>query len=108
MGTLDQIPAAAKAFTSSVKVLGPVTVAFFVLLGFLIYLNASAITTLTAVSKDQANQLDRIEGKIDDAVKDAKEGNELQKYLLRQVCYNTARTDQDKNACNPPPTLRAL
>lgn len=108
MPSIDLIPPAAKEIRETIKVLGPITVAFFVVLGFFMYLYLTHSQAVLTNQTAHGTQLDRIEEKIDDAISDSKESGELDKYFLRQVCRNTATTEAELLACNPPPGASAL
>lgn len=101
-------PETIKEARETIRVLGPITVAFFVILGFLMYLYLTFSQAVLAGQVAHGTQLDLIERMINEAATDSKDSGELDKYFLRQVCRNTATTEAELIACNPPPGQQAL
>ncbi|MBX4215592.1 hypothetical protein KW797_01440 [Candidatus Parcubacteria bacterium] len=101
--TANAIEAGGKTFVASVRMLGAITVAFFVLLAALLYFMFFTGDRLISAHNIIDQKLDRIEGKIDNAVAQGQYSNQLQTYLLRQICINGADTEAKRNACNPSP-----
>lgn len=91
-----------KAGASAVQLLGPVPVAFFILLGFLMYIQYASSTRIESVHNVMAAQIDSIDTKIDAA----KETDELVVYFLREICKQGAETEAERSACNPPPIAK--
>lgn len=106
--SLGAIQGAVKTFNSTVKTLGPITVGFFVLLAVVLYTQYQVAQALLNSDTIKREQLNRIESKIDASTYSAKEISNLNQYFLRQVCYNTADTETERTACNPPPQAKSL
>ena len=95
----DAVEVGSQQFINSIRILGAVTVAFFILLGLLIYQQLffnESVKISHAHSETQSNVL---EGKIDLLSRSA----EIQIYVQRQTCRNTAKTELQRIACDKSP-----
>lgn len=98
---LNEASTAITAATKSIRVLGPITVAFFVLLGFILF----ALTSFLGDAKNVHNMILDDISKIDEKVSSIKNDNAVASYFYRQICQNTAQNEAQRSACNPPPGL---
>ncbi len=105
MSTSELLEAGGTTFLTGVKVLGTVTVAFFVLLASLLYFSFYVTTKLQTSDVAMVAQMTRIEGKLDNSISISTADRNLTAYLLRQICINGASTDLQKQSCNPPPSI---
>ena len=97
------IPDAARSVSEMVKNVGVVATAFLILLGFVMFLQYRFNTNVESSLSFQISKLGEIERKIDGVVNNAADEARMQQYFMRQICYNTADTESERNACNPPP-----
>lgn len=96
-----EIESLSETFTKAIRTVGPVNLAFFIMLGALLY----GFFFYGQIVIAQEDKLDRIESKLDRRILDSKAETALNSYFLRQICLNGADTEQKRNGCNPPPSL---
>jgi hypothetical protein len=96
-------PAAIKSFVESVKTLGTVPVIAICAVAFIMWMNAGFNQRSEAAHADMDVRLRRIEGKVDTVVATGEVRAATEQYFLRQICQNTADTEQERLACNPSP-----
>lgn len=105
MSTSELIEAGGTTFFSGVKMLGAITVAFFIMLASLLYFVFYVTTKLQTSDVAVVAQLTRIESKLDNSINVSTADRNLTAYLLRQICINGASSDLQKQSCNPPPSI---
>lgn len=92
---------AAEQLTASVKTLGAITVAFFILLvAFLAF-----TWNISSVISENGTKIDSLDLKVTNAIEADIADDRVVQYFMRQICYNTADTEGERNGCNPPPRL---
>ena len=104
---IEDVTKAAKTFGSLVRDLGPINVAFFVLLGFGLIMQARFVVKAAEVHTEIVNELmDVRETQDQKNISDAS-ANAILLYYQRKICENTARTELAKLGCNPRPSMEA-
>lgn len=96
-----------KDTTSTIKVLGPITVAFFILLACGIYAFYQNITNMQMVHAQIIDTVTEMNKKVDSIQTEDRQYRILNAYYLRQLCFNTSNNTAQKAACDPPPRLSA-
>ncbi len=82
--------------------LGPITVAFFIVLAFILYIFYNNVQGMSVVHAQIMQTQKDMEGKIDTLQTDATAQKILNNYYLRQLCFNTATSPSQQAACDPP------
>lgn len=96
---------ASQSFGNLVRMIGAITVAFFILLGAFIYISYYRNEKILEVVEASETKIFNLDKKVEDAISAAKLDSQLQNYFQRRICENTADTENEKIACNPPPSL---
>ncbi len=94
-----------KSSTNAIKVLGPITVAFFVVLAFILYIFYNNVQGMSVVHAQIMQSQKDMEGKINTIQADETAQKILNNYYLRQLCFNTATSQAQQVACDPPPRV---
>jgi len=93
------------AGTNAIVKLGAITVGFFVLLGIVIYILNDFVSGASLVHAEIVDTVKNVEMRQEQRIFDANEDTKLNSYFQKQICFNTARTEVQRIACNPPPAL---
>ncbi len=95
-----------KTSSSTIKSLGPITVAFFILLLALLFVGWMLIQTQATLATDtnkDVNEVLTAVGKLDTKVSDSMvrmaEATEQLLTVQAQTCMNTSKTDQQRQGC---------
>lgn len=89
----------------SVKTMGVVATAFFVLLGFLIYVVYNFFVGATLAHERIVHAQEEAQNYWVQRVDVIERNNAVSAYLLGQICKNGADTEAERIACVPPPSL---
>jgi hypothetical protein len=97
-----------KGAIEAVKTLGTVPVIAICAVAFIMWMNAGFNQRSEESHNKMAFKLEQIEGKVDLVVATGEMRAATEQYFLRQICQNTADSEQERIACNPPPSNASM